>query len=65
MPKEYNFANYITNAFGQFDNYTQLQYVGTIANNGVRIAPHIVEGIYGNNEQGWLRNLIQSVETRK
>lgn len=47
IPKEYNFANYITNAFGQFDNYTPMQlaqYVGTIANNGVRIAPHIVEG---------------------
>ena len=46
--------------FGQFDNYTPMQlaqYVGTIANNGVRIAPHIVEGIYGNNEQGRLRGL--------
>ncbi|EJZ99866.1 penicillin-binding transpeptidase domain-containing protein, partial [Streptococcus sp. GMD6S] len=41
------------------------QYVGTIANNGVRIAPHIVEGIYGNNEQGGLGNLIQSVETKE
>ena len=62
IPKEYNFANYITNAFGQFDNYTPMQlaqYVGTIANNGVRIAPHIVEGIYGNNEQGGLGSLIQ------
>ena len=68
VPKEYSFANYITNAFGQFDNYTPMQlaqYVGTIANNGVRIAPHIVEGIYGNNEQGGLGNLIQSVETKE
>ena len=68
IPKEYNFANYITNAFGQFDNYTPMQlaqYVGTIANNGVRIAPHIVEGIYGNNEQGGLGDLIQSVETKE
>ena len=68
IPKEYNFANYITNAFGQFDNYTPMQlaqYVGTIANNGVRIAPHIVEGIYGNNEQGGLGNLIQSVESKE
>lgn len=68
IPKEYSFANYITNAFGQFDNYTPMQlaqYVGTIANNGVRIAPHIVEGIYGNNEQGGLGNLIQSVETKE
>ena len=66
--KSYNFANYITNAFGQFDNYTPMQlaqYVGTIANNGVRIAPHIVEGIYGNNEQGGLGDLIQSVESKE
>ena len=68
IPKEYNFANYITNAFGQFDNYTPMQlaqYVGTIANNGVRIAPHIVEGIYGNNEQGGLGNLIQTIDTKE
>ena len=68
IPKEYNFANYITNAFGQFDNYTPMQlaqYVGTIANNGVRIAPHIVEGIYGNNEQGGLGNLIQAIDTKE
>lgn len=65
VPKEYSFANYITNAFGQFDNYTPMQlaqYVGTIANNGVRIAPHIVEGIYGNNEQGGLGDLIQQLQ---
>lgn len=68
IPKEYNFANYITNAFGQFDNYTPMQlaqYVGTIANNGVRIAPHIVEGIYGNNEQGGLGELIQAIDTKE
>lgn len=68
IPKEYNFANYITNAFGQFDNYTPMQlaqYVGTIANNGVRIAPHIVEGIYGNNEQGGLGDLIQAIDTKE
>ncbi|WP_267062523.1 penicillin-binding transpeptidase domain-containing protein, partial [Streptococcus pneumoniae] len=38
VPKEYSFANYITNAFGQFDNYTPMQlaqYVATIANDGV------------------------------
>ena len=68
IPKEYNFANYITNAFGQFDNYTPMQlaqYVGTIANNGVRIAPHIVEGIYGNNEQGGLGNLLQETTSKE
>lgn len=68
IPKEYNFANYITNAFGQFDNYTPMQlaqYVGTIANNGVRIAPHIVEGIYGNNDKGGLGELIQAIDTKE
>ena len=65
IPKEYNFANYITNAFGQFDNYTPMQlaqYVATIANNGVRVAPHIVEGIYGNNDKGQLGDLIQQIQ---
>ena len=27
------------------------------------VAPHIVEGIYGNNEQGGLGDLIQSIDT--
>ena len=67
-PKEFDLANYINNAFGQFDNYTPMQlaqYVGTIANNGVRIAPHIVEGIYGNNEQGGLGNLLQETTSKE
>ena len=45
IPKEFDLANYLNNAFGQFDNYTPMQlaqYVATIANNGVRLAPHIV-----------------------
>ena len=65
VPKDYSFANYITNAFGQFDNYTPMQlaqYVATIANNGVRVAPHIVEGIYGNNDKGQLGDLIQQIQ---
>ena len=65
IPKEYDFANYITNAFGQFDNYTPMQlaqYVATIANDGVRVAPRIVEGIYGNNDKGGLGDLIQQLQ---
>ena len=65
IPKEYSFANYITNAFGQFDNYTPMQlaqYVATIANDGVRVAPRIVEGIYGNNDKGGLGDLIQQLQ---
>ena len=68
VPKEYSFANYITNVFGQFDNYTPMQlaqYVATIANNGVRLAPHIVEGVYDNNEQGGLGELIQAIDTKE
>lgn len=68
IPKEYNFANYITNAFGQFDNFTPMQlaqYVATIANNGVRLAPHIVEGIYDNNDKGGLGELIQAIDTKE
>lgn len=68
VPKEYSFANYITNAFGQFDNFTPMQlaqYVATIANNGVRLAPHIVEGIYDNNDKGGLGELIQAIDTKE
>ena len=65
IPKDYDLANYLTNSFGQFDNYTPMQlaqYVATIANNGVRVAPRIVEGIYGNNDKGGLGDLIQQLK---
>lgn len=65
IPKDYELANYITNSFGQFDNYTPMQlaqYVATIANDGVRMAPRIVEGIYGNNDKGGLGDLIQQLQ---
>lgn len=64
IPADYTIFNYITNAFGQFDNYTPMQmaqYVATIANGGKRISPHLVEGIYGNNAQGGLGDLIETV----
>ena len=65
IPKDYDLANYITNSFGQFDNYTPMQlaqYAATIANDGVRMAPRIVEGIYGNNDKGGLGDLIQQLQ---
>ena len=68
IPKNYDLANYLNNAFGQFDNYTPMQlaqYVATIANNGVRLAPHIVEGIYDNNDKGGLGELIQAIDTKE
>ena len=57
IPKEYTVGNYLTNAFGQFDNYTPMQlaqYAATVANDGKRVSPHVVEGIYDNNDQGAL-----------
>lgn len=62
IPQEFSSANLITNSFGQFDNYTPMQmaqYVATIANNGTRVAPHLVEGIYGNSAEGGLGELIE------
>ena len=66
IPKDYDLANYLNNAFGQFDNYTPMQlaqYVATIANNGVRLSPHIVEGVYDNNEQGGLGELVKQIDS--
>ena len=66
IPKDYDLANYLNNAFGQFDNYTPMQlaqYVATIANNGVRLAPRLVEGVYDNNEQGGLGELIKQTDS--
>ncbi|MBY5023712.1 penicillin-binding protein PBP2B [Streptococcus suis] len=68
IPEEYSTANFIMNAFGQFDNYTPMQmaqYVATVANNGKRISPHLVEGIYGNNPQGGLGDLIETVSGKE
>lgn len=64
IPGEFSVGNYLTNAFGQFDNYTPMQmaqYVATVANGGNRISPHLVEGIYGNKEDGSLGDKIESV----
>lgn len=52
-------------AFGQFDTYTPIQlaqYVATIANDGVRLKPHLVEGIYGNDTHGQLGELKELME---
>ncbi|WP_312541290.1 penicillin-binding protein 2 [Enterococcus sp.] len=52
-------------AFGQFDTYTTLQlaqYAATVANGGQRLQPHIVSGVYGNNETGDLGTLKSAIE---
>lgn len=54
-------------SFGQSDTYTALQlaqYVSTIANGGKRVAPHVVEGVYGNQEDGSLGELNETIETK-
>ncbi|MGT2911175.1 penicillin-binding protein PBP2B [Streptococcus cameli] len=64
IPKEFSISNYLTNSFGQFDNYTPMQmaqYAATVANGGTRVSPHLVEGIYDNKEDGTLGNQIQAV----
>lgn len=52
-------------AFGQFDTYTTLQlaqYAATVANGGKRLQPHIVSGIYGNDDTGNLGTLKEAIE---
>ncbi|MFC3932127.1 penicillin-binding protein PBP2B [Streptococcus dentapri] len=64
---DYKPGNVLTEAFGQYDSYTPLQlaqYAATVANGGSRIAPHLVSGIYGNNEDGGLGELTRSVDTQ-
>lgn len=64
IPKEYSIANYLTNSFGQFDNYTPMQmaqYVATVANSGRRVSPHIAEGIYANNAEGGIGEKIEAI----
>lgn len=65
VAKDYTVSNVVTEAFGQFDNYSPLQlaqYIATVANGGSRIAPHIVEGIYqsNNDELGQLEKKIDT-----
>ena len=68
IPKEYTVGNYLTNAFGQFDNYTPMQlaqYAATVANDGKRVSPHVVEGIYDNNAEGGLGQLKKTIEPKE
>ncbi|MBF0777266.1 penicillin-binding protein 2 [Streptococcus cuniculi] len=68
IPKEYSIANYLTNSFGQFDNYTPMQmaqYVATVANGGRRVSPHIAEGIYANSAEGGLGEKIEAISGKE
>lgn len=60
-------ANYLDESFGQYDTYTPLQlaqYAATIANNGKRVAPRLVAGIYSNTGDGSLGTLKKTVSTK-
>lgn len=68
IPSEYTVSNYLTNSFGQFDNYTPMQmaqYAATVANGGVRISPHLVQGIYSNAEDGGLGELLEPINGKE
>ena len=68
VPKEFSVGNYLSDAFGQFDNYTPMQlaqYVATIANDGKRIAPHLVQGVYENDAKGGLGPLKEEIPTKE
>ncbi|MFC4653364.1 penicillin-binding transpeptidase domain-containing protein [Lactococcus nasutitermitis] len=60
-------ANLLLESFGQYDNYTPLQlavYGATIANNGKRISPHIVQGIYDSNSTGGIGQLVKTIQPK-
>lgn len=61
-------GNSLFEAFGQFDLYTPLQllqYVSTIANDGVRVAPRLVSEIRGTDSKtGEIGALSTEIETR-
>ena len=68
VPKEFSVGNYLSDAFGQFDNYTPMQlaqYVATIANDGKRVAPHLVQGVYENDAKGGLGPLKEEIPTKE
>lgn len=50
-------------SIGQYDTYTPIQlsqYIGTIANNGVRIEPHLLKEVYAPTQDP-LKNKIQEI----
>ena len=57
-------SDLLMESFGQFDTYTPLQlatYGMALANNGERLATHIVEGIYETNFEGGMGKLVKNI----
>lgn len=62
--KEASGVNVLYESFGQYDNYTPLQlavYAATLGNNGTRLAPHIVQGVYEGGTDGQPGTLIKNI----
>ena len=62
--KDASGVNVLYESFGQYDNYTPLQlavYAATLGNNGTRLAPHIVQGIYEGGNDGQPGTLIKNI----
>ncbi|MBE9390308.1 peptidoglycan D,D-transpeptidase FtsI family protein [Vagococcus salmoninarum] len=57
-------GNLLDLSYGNFDAYTTMQvaqYISTIANDGIKVAPHVVKGVYGNSADGGLGELEQNI----
>ncbi len=60
-------ANYLDESFGQYDTYTPMQlaqYAATIANDGKRVTPRLVDGIYGSTTDGPLGKLEKTIASK-
>ena len=60
LPESEQLVNILDLSFGQFDLYTPLQlaqYISTIANNGIRVAPRLVKEIHETSKSGGIGNL--------
>lgn len=54
-------------SFGNYDTYSAMQlnqYVSTVANEGKRVAPHIVKGIYDTKDDGELGGVKKELEPK-
>lgn len=50
-------------AIGQYDNYTPIQlsqYIGTIANNGTRLKPHLLKEVYSSESEKLTNKIYES-----
>lgn len=60
-------GNMLDLSYGNYDTYTPLQlaqYVSTLYNNGKRLAPHFVSGVYDNNAEGGLGKEVQAIDPK-